>query len=210
MIKNIIFDFDGVILDSVPVKTEAFRKLFSEYNKELVDRFVEYHLKNGGVSRYDKIRYFFNSLLKKSISNEEIVSLANKYSLLTKEKLSDPKYLIYDTLRFIEKNYKRYNMHIASGADEGDLKYICQKLEINNYFKTIEGSPRKKDNIIRGILNRHNYRVDETILIGDSINDFEAARANNIRFCGFGNIALKKYTKCYINSFEEFYQILLL
>ena len=46
MIKNIIFDFDGVVLDSVPVKTEAFRKLFQNYEKQHIDKLVEYHLKS--------------------------------------------------------------------------------------------------------------------------------------------------------------------
>ena len=59
MIKNIIFDFDGVVLDSVPVKTEAFIKLFQSYEKQHVDKLIEYHLKNGGKSRYLKIKYFY-------------------------------------------------------------------------------------------------------------------------------------------------------
>ena len=34
MIKGIIFDFDGVIVESVSVKTDAFAELYSKYNDD--------------------------------------------------------------------------------------------------------------------------------------------------------------------------------
>ena len=58
MINSIIFDFDGVILESVSVKTAAFRQLFS-FAPEHVDEIVQYHLDNGGMSRFDKFRYIY-------------------------------------------------------------------------------------------------------------------------------------------------------
>ncbi|EJT2953629.1 HAD hydrolase-like protein, partial [Campylobacter coli] len=42
-IKNIIFDFDGVILDSVELKTQAFAELFKEFPKNKVQELVKYH-----------------------------------------------------------------------------------------------------------------------------------------------------------------------
>jgi beta-phosphoglucomutase-like phosphatase (HAD superfamily) len=56
MIETIIFDFDGVILESVTVKTEAFRELFSS-EPDCPDEIVEFHKRNGGMSRYDKFRH---------------------------------------------------------------------------------------------------------------------------------------------------------
>lgn len=204
-IRNIIFDFDGVILDSIPIKTKAFRELFSVYPINIVDEFIEYHLQNGGVSRYEKIRYFYEKLLKKEILEKEILDYANIYSKSTKEELANPKYLINDTLNFIKKNYKKYNMHIVSGADEHDLKYICNSLDISKYFMTINGSPIKKSEIIQTILNIYMYKKEETCLIGDSINDFEAAKYNGILFFGYNNTKLE-YMDGYISTFDEFYR----
>ena len=202
MIKNIIFDFDGVILDSIPVKTEAFRKLFQKHPKKIIDEFIKFHLTNGGVSRYEKIKYFFENLLNKKINKEKILYYAKKYSELTKQELANEKYLIKDSINFIRKNYKKYNMHIASGADENDLKYICNKLELTKYFISINGSPNKKSEIIKNILESNNYKKSETIMIGDSINDFKAAKENGIEFYGYNNNKnLKKYN--YINDFTE-------
>jgi len=199
MIKNIIFDFDGVILDSVPIKTEAYRKLFYNYNEKHVSKLVNYHELNGGISRYKKIKYFFNELLNEEILDKEILNYANKYSILTKKELSKKKYLIEDTVNFIKKNYKNYNMHIASGADDNDLKYICNSLGLSKYFLSIDGSPTIKSDIVEEILNKNKYDTAETILVGDSINDYGAAENNDIQFYGYNNILLKDKYRYIIN-----------
>jgi beta-phosphoglucomutase-like phosphatase (HAD superfamily) len=50
MLRAIVFDFDGVILESADIKTNAFRALFASY-PEHVDQIVDFHLRNAGVSR---------------------------------------------------------------------------------------------------------------------------------------------------------------
>lgn len=192
-IKNIIFDFDGVILDSVPVKTEAFRKLFEQFPNDKVEELIKFHIKNAGISRYIKIKYFFEEILFQSVSEDEILKYANRYSELTKEELTNPKYIIKDSIDFIKENYQKYNMHIASGADENDLKYICDKLELTSYFLSINGSPRNKYEIVKDILKNNKYNKKEIILIGDSINDYVVAQKNQIAFYGYNNKLLSKY-----------------
>ena len=203
MIKNIIFDFDGVILDSVPTKTEAFRKLFENYAEEKVEKLIEYHIKNGGISRFVKIKYFFENLLEEKISDKDVNYYADRYSELTKEELTNPKYIIHDAEDFIKQNHKKYNMHIASGADENDLRYICEKQELTQYFLTVNGSPIKKGEIVKNILYINDYNKNETILIGDGINDYEAANSNGIEFYGYNNIILKTNFD-YINKLVDF------
>ncbi len=191
MIKNIIFDFDGVILDSIPVKTEAFRKLFNEFPKDKIDKLIKFHIHNGGMSRYKKIEHFFSNIINQNISEHETSQYAKRYSEITKEELAQKKYFIEDTMEFIKLNYKKYNMHIASGADERDLKYICHKLDLTQYFLSIHGSPEVKKNIVKKIIDRESYIHSETVLIGDSINDYEAAYNNGIKFYGYNNKNLK-------------------
>ncbi len=201
-VKNIIFDFDGVILDSIPVKTEAFRKLFIEFSKEEVNQLIAFHIKNGGMSRYKKIEYFFTQILNESITNEDVLKYAEKYSQITKEELAQKKYLIEDSLDFIKENHKKYKMHIASGADAKDLKYICNKLNLEEYFLSINGSPKVKSEIVKDILENNDYKKEDTILIGDSINDYEASHSNEIEFYGYNNSNLVDSFD-YIDTFKE-------
>lgn len=204
MIKVIFFDFDGVILDSMPIRDYGFRKIFEGYPIELVEKLISYHQLNGGLSRFHKIKYFYNELLKKDISDERIVEYANSFSKIMKEQLTNKKYLISQTVNFIEKNYKHYNLHIVSGSEQNELRYLCEKLGIAKYFITIEGSPTPKNDLVKNRLEIENYNLDEVILIGDSINDYEAANINGLKFFGFNNNELKENDE-YIDSFEKFY-----
>lgn len=203
MIKTIFLDFDGVILDSMPIRDFGFVKIFEEFDKELVDKLLEYHTLNGGLSRYVKIRYFYNILLKKDVSDEKVQELADKFSIIMKTELTNKKYLIKETVDFIEKNYQNYNFHIVSGSDGKELNYLCKELELSQYFKTIEGSPTCKNDLVKNILQKYSYNPKECILIGDSINDYEAANINGIKFYGYNNEELRSLDE-YIEDSKDF------
>ena len=202
-IKTFFWDFDGVILDSMPIRDFGFVKIFEEFDKELVDKLLEYHTLNGGLSRYVKIRYFYNILLKEDVSDEKVQELADKFSIIMKAELINKKYLIKKTVEFIKENYKKYNFHIVSGSDEKELNYLCKELDLTQYFKTIEGSPTPKNDLVKNILKKFSYHPKECVLIGDSINDYEAANINGMKFYGYNNELLKD-KDAYIESFSEF------
>ena len=204
MIKTIFWDFDGVILDSMPIRDYGFREIFKDFDKDIVDKLVRYHTLNGGLSRYVKIRYFYNTLLGQDVSDEKVQELANRFSTIMKAELTNKKYLIDETVYFIEKNYKNYNFHIVSGSDEKELNYLCEKLGLKNYFKTIEGSPTPKNDLVKNILKNYSYNPKECVLIGDSINDYEAANINGMKFYGYNNEKLKDISIQYINNFANF------
>ena len=54
------FDCDGVILDSNKLKSSAFAESLVDEPSSLIANFIEYHKKNGGISRYEKFRCFDN------------------------------------------------------------------------------------------------------------------------------------------------------
>ena len=53
-----VFDFDGVLADSVNIKTLAFYELYKEYGDSISSKVVEHHEANGGVSRFEKIKLY--------------------------------------------------------------------------------------------------------------------------------------------------------
>jgi phosphoglycolate phosphatase-like HAD superfamily hydrolase len=201
MIKTILWDFDGVIFNSMKIKADGFLELFKEYDDLLLKKIEEYHYLHGGVSRFDKIRYFYNNILKQEISEEEVISLSNKFAAIIEKRLFDEDNLIMDSVKFIKNNYLKYRFHIVSGAEHNELNTLCKTFDLSKYFITIEGSPTKKNILIKNILEKYNYKKDETILIGDSITDYNAAMKNNIKFYGYNNIKLKKLDR-YIDSFQ--------
>jgi len=181
MIKNIIFDFDGVILESNDVKAYGFYELFKDFGKDNALRAVEYFKLNAGLSRYDIIKFFFTQVCVEKLGSDKIRLYANKYSSLVKDRVvfSD---FVAGFMSFIGNN--EYNCFIASSTDEKDLKYICNKIDISDYFKTILGSPAKKVKNINRIISEFDLIREETIYVGDSRNDYEATIQAGLVFIG--------------------------
>jgi len=202
VVKNILFDFDGVILDSMPIRDYGFKKIFEYFDDALVSQLLNYHNENGGLSRYVKIKYFYNEILDKEILEEEIDDYASNFSKIMKKELVNKKYLIVDTLEFFKNNFKKYNLHIVSGSDERELKYLCKKLEIDRYFQSINGSPTEKNKLVESVLLDNEYLTKETILIGDSINDYVASEVNGIDFYGFNNTSLINISEQYLENYK--------
>lgn len=201
--KTILWDFDGVILESMKIRDEGFYKIFETYPIEQVEKLIAFNNENGGLSRYVKIRYFYNEVLGEPVSDEKVNELAAKFSEVMLQKLINPELIIYDSVDFIKQNHTRYNFHIVSGSDGKELNSLCQKLELAQYFITINGSPTPKITLVENILKKYDYPLNETILIGDSKNDHEAAIENNITFYGYNNRKLTSLGN-YIDTFKLF------
>ena len=201
--KTILWDFDGVILDSMKIRDEGFYAIFKKYPLELVEKLMAFHHKNGGLSRYVKIRFFYNELLGEEVSDEKVNELAAQFSEVMLQKLIAPDLLIQDSLSFIKESYTNYNFHIVSGSDGKELNHLCEKLGIAHYFKTIGGSPTPKITLVENVLKAYDYEVKEVCLIGDSTNDYDAAVENNIAFYGYNNIKLTSLGN-YIETFKIF------
>jgi HAD superfamily hydrolase (TIGR01549 family) len=203
-IKTIFWDFDGVIMDSMPVRDQGFQEVLKEFSKDQINQLLAYHKANGGLSRYVKFRYFFEQIRNEEISNEKVQELANSFSSIMLQKLKSPEYLISQTVDFIKQNHQNYTMFIVSGSDQSELREICKSVGIAKYFKGIFGSPTPKNTLVQNVIEKENINPSESILIGDSINDYEAAKVNDITFYGFNNQDLKPLASNYIEHFKEF------
>jgi phosphoglycolate phosphatase-like HAD superfamily hydrolase len=201
MIQNILFDFDGVILDSMPVRDYGFEHIFRSFDATDIDKLLVYHNKNGGLSRFVKIRYFFEEILHKSVSEETILQYAEDFSVIMKKELIKKKYLIQSSVDFIANNYEFYNLHIVSGSEHTELNFLCKELGISQYFLDINGSPIHKNELVKNVMKERAYKNNETILIGDSINDYEAAVKNSINFYGFNNRTLESISSHYLKDY---------
>ena len=58
MIEGVIFDFDGTIVDSVNIKTNAFAKIYEPFGKNIVKKVIKHHNENGGLSRFEKFKHY--------------------------------------------------------------------------------------------------------------------------------------------------------
>lgn len=180
MIKAIIFDFDGVLVESAEIKTEAFGQLFSIY-PDKAHEIVEYHKGNMGISRYVKFRYFYENILGKELSHNEEIELGEKFSQIVLGKVLKAPF-VAGALDFLDKYHKKIPLFIASGTPEEELNNIVRQRGISRYFEEIHGTPRKKPEIITDILSRYSLSAPEVVFVGDAESDLKAAKETGVHF----------------------------
>ena len=90
--KYILWDFDGVIIDSNPARILGFKTVLKDFPNEQVEKLLEFHNQNGGLSRYVKFRYLYEVILGQKAEEEQIQYLANEFSAIMKEILTNPNY----------------------------------------------------------------------------------------------------------------------
>ena len=182
--EAVFFDFDGVILDSVDVKTKAFAKMFRQYGQEVEKKVVEHHLNNGGVSRFDKFRYYYEEILNKPVNEEIIKTLSAQFSDLVIDGILASPFMpgAKESLERLKK--KEIPCYIVSATPYDEINLIVEKKELRGYFKEVHGSPRKKWEICRKIITKENYNPQNCLFIGDAMSDYEAAQKNGIYFLG--------------------------
>jgi len=174
MIKNIIFDFDGVLVESVNVKTEAFKQLYADFGENITLQVEQYHLAHGGMSRFDKIRYFHQELLNKTITEEEVSMLANQFSNIVLQKVINAPN-VRGALEFLEKNSNKYQCWIVTGTPTDEIQEIVEKKKWKSFFVACYGSPKNKIHWVDYLLENVRLNPQETVFVGDAPTDLEAA-----------------------------------
>lgn len=205
-LKVVVWDFDGVVFNSMHLKGEGFKELFRRHAKAdeaALKVFEDYHYANGGVSRFDKIAHFYTQILKKTIDADKIHALVEEFGQIISKDLFSREHLNLEVLDFIKTNDEKYIFHIASAALHTELQVLCEFLGILPYFKSVEGTPPAKAKILANMCAKHGYESSQMVLIGDSKSDYESARANQIAFLGYNNPTLKELLpSAYIQTFE--------
>ena len=205
MLKAIIFDFDGVIIESFDIKTQAFRELFKDSEK--VEKIVEYHKQNGGVSRYKKFKYIYSEILKQPLDDKTFNDLGERFSNLVVEEVKKCPY-VPGAVEFIRRNSNKLRLFIASGTPEEELRAIVAARDITKYFRGIYGSPTIKSEILSGILNRENLDKKDVIFIGDTITDYNEAAKLGVPFMArINSLSGNPLLDIDVPRFHDFYEI---
>ena len=181
MINTIIFDFDGVILESAEIKTIAFRELFKDDYPEEVDHIVNYHIDNMGISRYVKFRHIFNNIILQPLTVKQEEELGQRFSAIVfEEVLKAP--IVSGLLEFLEAYYRTFNLFIASGTPEDELHTIVKHRGLGKYFQGVFGTHKTKAEIIFDIMNTYYLYSSDIVFVGDANSDKQAAEETGVHF----------------------------
>ena len=181
----IVFDFDGIIVESTEVKSAAFYEVALEWGEDAALRMAEYHAKNFGVSRFAKFEWFFKKVLGKDLSPEMSAYLNNRFSTICVEKIIQAP-LVPGFADAIARAYGHCPLFVASATPQEELETIMAARGLDVFFKAIFGSPPEKAaNLQKAVdaLNAHPARV---LMVGDSQADYQAAKSVGTDFYGRG------------------------
>ena len=202
--KAIIFDFDGIISESLGVKTDAFAEMYRPYGPEVERKVIDYHESHGGVSRYEKFKVYHGEYLNKPIDKQKVMELADQFSSLVLDKVVNAKYVpgVYE---FISEYADKYDFFISTGTPEDEVNIVVDRKKLRPFFKEVHGSPEKKASHVKKIMDKYGYRNSEVVFIGDAPTDRDAAKANQIEFIGrFTTSDEIKEEKNLIKDFRNF------
>ena len=176
----VIFDFDGVILESADIKTQAFLELFADY-PEHRQAILDHHLENVGVSRYRKFEWIHSELLRIPLDEDHSKHLGNAFSDIALGKiLACP--FVPGALECLESLRHRTRLFVASGTPQEELDLIVDRRDLRRFFTGVYGTPRTKVEIIRTLMADYGFGRDRTVFIGDGLSDYQAAMETGLRF----------------------------
>ncbi len=180
-IKVLIFDFDGVIAESVEVKTWAFAELFKGEDPLQVEKILQYHKAHGGISRMVKIRHIYEHILQRPLPLDMFTELCARYAQLVVEQVKNCPF-VPGAVEFLKAHYEQFTCYVVSGTPQEEMWDIVQARGLDMFFKGICGSPQTKDKWVAYILAEENCRPGQALVIGDASTDYEAAVANHTHF----------------------------
>ena len=177
----IFWDFDGVIKESVEVKSAAFEQLFMQYGQDVAGRVREHHEANGGISRFDKIPHYLR-LAGESDSAENIERFCGYFSCQVKQAVIDSPW-VPGVHSYLESQFRQKVFVLVSATPEEEIRDILSSLQIVHCFQEVYGAPTEKSRAIFQVLQkRPGASLETSLMIGDSMSDFRAAEKNNIPF----------------------------
>lgn len=181
LIKAIILDFDGVVIESNDIKTEAFFAVFSRY-PEHVATVMAYHHANVSASRYAKFQFFVDEVLGRRGDQQTVESLARQFSEATRSRLANCP-MVPGAREFLERYSSLLPLFLASVTPQEELMQILEMRDLSRYFRFIYGCPPwTKPAAVFDALGLAGVRPSEAILIGDSPGDRDAAEATGVEF----------------------------
>lgn len=178
----VALDFDGVILQSNSIKTDAFRHLFSAWPQHL-DEIVKLHRQFGGISRLRKFDKIFAEILNQPLSPERRKAMGEEFSAFVFEAVLECP-MVEGAEDFLRAWSAKCPLFVVSGTPHDELHEIVRRRNIGEYFTELHGSPREKPHILQDIMDRHGLTSETMPYVGDAPSDERAARACGLRFIG--------------------------
>lgn len=181
--QAILFDVDGVLIDSLTVKGEAFADVFDDIpdSRQTV---VDFHLAHGGVTRSVKIANLHQQLLGIAPDSQDLDVRVRRFAERVRQRVIDAPE-VPGARAALERWSERCPLHAVSATPNDEVFEILAARGVAGFFMSIHGWPPAKGDIVVSVLEQNTYEPRQTILVGDSHEDLTAALHAGAQFVHF-------------------------
>lgn len=176
----VFWDFDGVVKDSVAVKTDAFVQLFQPFGGDIASRVRIHHEKNGGMSRLEKMpRYLEWS--GEDVTPQNIEAYCQRFSDIVLSRVIDAPW-VPGVERVLRGNPYQQEFILVTATPQEEIEEILAAINLRSSFAEVFGAPTRKVDAIKTSLASRSIDPSTCLMIGDAKADMDAALANNVPF----------------------------
>ena len=193
MIKTVIFDMDGVIVDTEPVHHHAYIRHFEELNIEVDDKMYNSFIGSSTKNIYKYIKEYFQL----PHPTEELIGRKRELFNVAFEEATHLKLIdgVLDLIRDLHKN--QIQLIVASSSAHVTINAIFKRFNLDQYFSykvSGEDFPQSKPNpaIFNKAVELSGHQKNECIIIEDSANGIKAANAAGVFVIGYKGESLNQ------------------
>ncbi len=178
---SVLFDCDGVILQSNSLKSNAFGDVLEGYDPVLVRDFVDWHKATGGVSRFFKFARFFRDTLKVTDWEARTEKACSDFGDIVSQGLRSCDTVPGFEVLVAQLRARAIPLAVNTGGAQDEIRIVFAERGFAPDFVEIFGSPTTKhDNMAK--LKDQGLIKPGTSYLGDSELDFELAQNFQMNF----------------------------
>jgi len=176
----VFWDFDGVVKDSVEVKSDGFRWIVRGAGDLIGDRVQQHHETNGGITRFEKIPLYL-SWAGMSSDAAAVRRACAEFSRFVVDAVVDSPW-VPGVRNYLVENRGNQVFILVTATPADEIEWILDRLGLSPCFSEVHGAPIAKTDAVSQTLAHHRFEPDKSVFIGDSESDHRAATKNNVPF----------------------------
>ena len=178
--RLVCWDFDGVIKESVQIKTEASCSLFLAHGADVAQRVREHHMAHGGMSRFQKIPLYLEWA-----GIEPTAVRVDEYCAAFARAVEDAVVAcawVPGAQRMLLGRPARSRYILVTATPQEEIESILGRLAVRDCFSRVFGAPTAKAKGIGAALNEYSVKPCDALMLGDSREDLRAAQECGVPF----------------------------